>query len=319
MLINKILGFLYRKDVTFTAALFASKKLSLDVFDEGYLILKFPLTGLWKPKPRRFQADPFLFVKDDELYLFYELQHWDNPGCIAMIKTKDLKTWSKPKIVLKEPFHLSFPFVFEDHGTVYMIPESQEDDSIRLYRANDDLSSFSFVRILLQQEKKDGIHFNFNDSHLYKKGDKYYLFTSYQKDWMYYQELYVSGDLLHGDFIKHPKSPVCVSNEFGRNAGSMITYDSHLLRVTQDCHADYGDNISLMEITALDKKDYEEKLYMHNVFPKNSIFIDGGHQLNISQFRGQYVYATDYKVKKWTWYQLYVSIASKIGLRQKKG
>ena len=76
MLIDKILGFIYRKDVTFTTALFASDRLAMDVFDEQHLILKFPLTGLWKPKPRRFQADPFLFVKDDELYLFYELQHW---------------------------------------------------------------------------------------------------------------------------------------------------------------------------------------------------------------------------------------------------
>ena len=91
-----------------------------------------------------------------------------------------------------------------------------------------------------------------------------------------------------------------------------------MLRVTQDCHVGYGDNISFMEITVLDENDYEEKLYMRNVFPKNSIFIDGGHQLHIDQFRGQYIYATDYKVNKWTWYQLYVSIASKLGLRQKK-
>ena len=319
MLIDKIFGYLYRKDVTLTTALFASEKLSLDVFDEQHLILKFPLSGLWKPKPRRFQADPFLFVKDDELYLFYELQHWDDPGCIVMIKTKDLRTWSTPMIVLQESFHHSFPFVFEDHGIIYMIPESQEDNSIRLYRANDDLTSFSFVRVLLQQEKMDGIIFNFVDSHIYKKDDNYFLFTSYKKDWMYYQELYVSDDLLHSEFIKHPKSPICVSNEFGRNAGSLITYESRLLRVTQDCHVDYGDNISFMEITTLDENDYEEKLYMHNVFPKNSIFIDGGHQLNIDQFHGQYIYATDYKVNKWTWYQLYVSIASKLGLRQNKG
>ena len=318
MLMNKIFGFLYRKDVTFTAALFASDRLAMDVFDEQHLILKLPLTGLWKPKPRRFQADPFLFVKDDELFLFYELQHWDDPGCIAMMKTIDLKTWSKPIIVLKEPFHLSFPFVFEDHGAIYMIPESQENDSIRLYRANDDLSSFTFVRILLQQEKKEGIHFNYNDSHIFKKNGKYYLFTSYQKNWMYYQELYVSDDLLHGDFVKHPKSPVCMSNEYGRNGGSLIKYHSHLLRVTQDCHADYGDNISLMEVMVLNENDYEEKLFKHNVFSKNNIFIDGGHQLNIGKFLGKYIYATDYKINKWTWYQLYASVMMKIGLHKSK-
>lgn len=318
MLIDKLFGFLYRKDVTFTTALFASDRLAMDVFDEQHLILKFPLTGLWKPKPRRFQADPFLFVKDDELYLFYELQHWDDPGCIAMIKTKNLKAWSKPQIVLQEPFHLSFPFVFEDQGIIYMIPESQENDSIRLYCANDDLTSFSFVRVLLQQEKKDGIHFNYNDSYIYKKGDKYYLFTSYQKDWTYYQELYVSDNLLSGTFVRHPQSPICVSNEYGRNGGSLIEYHGRLLRVTQDCHRDYGDNVSLMEISKLDEDNYEETLFTRNMFPQNNIFVDGGHQLNILQFMGKYIYATDYKVNKWTWYQLYVSVMSKMGLHKKQ-
>lgn len=317
-MIKDIFHSLFRKDVTFTAALFASKELSLDVFDEAHLIHKLPLKGLWKPKPLRFQADSFLYVKDEELYLFYELQHWDDPGCIAMIRTKDLKTWTEPQIVLREPFHLSFPYVFEDNGSIYMIPESQEDDSILLYRANSDLTSFTFVRTLLQQEKKNGIHFNYNDSHIFKKGGKYYLFTSYQKDWMYYQELYVADELLKGEFLKHSCSPVCIDNEYGRNAGSLIDFDGKLLRVTQDCHLDYGDNISLMEVLALDEKIYEERLYRRNVFPKNSIFVDGGHQLNIARFRGLYVYATDYKVNKWTWYQSCVSVATKIGLHKRR-
>jgi hypothetical protein len=73
-----------------------------------------------------------------------------------------------------------------------------------------------------------------------------------------------------------------------------------------------------MEIIKLDDKYYEEKLYLRNVFPKNSIFVDGGHQLNIAQFQGKYIYATDYKVYKWVWYKLYVSIMKKLGLHNRK-
>lgn len=318
-ILNKIRQTLFRKDVTFTVALFATNELSLDIFNEQNLILKYPLKGLWKPKPLRFQADSFLFVKDDVLYLFYEVQHWDDPGYIAMTKTKDLKTWSPPQAVLKEPYHLSFPYVFEDHGNIYMIPESQECDSVRLYQANDDMSSFTFVRTLLSQERVNGINFSFNDSHIYIKDGRYYLFTSYQKDWMYYQEIYITDDLLSGTFVKHPQSPISKSNEFGRNGGSLIDYKGKLLRVTQDCHKDYGDNISLMEITQIDDSHYEEKLFRQNVFPHNNIFIDGGHQLNIVQFNDKYVYATDYKVNKWTWYQSYVALIKKLGLHHRKG
>ena len=307
---------LFRKDVTFTVALFANSELTLDTFDEQHLVLKYDLKGLWKPKPLRFQADSFLFVKDDELFLFYELQHWDDPGCIAMSKTRDLKTWTKPRVVLKEPFHLSFPFVFEYHGFIYMIPESQESNSIRLYRANADLTSFTYVRTLLEQRRERDINFSYNDSHVYFKDSRCYLFTSYQKDWMYYQELFVADDLLNGEFVRHPQSPISVSNEYGRNAGSLIDWKGKLFRVTQDCHRDYGDNISLMEVRQIDIDSYKETLYSRNVFPRNSIFVDGGHQLNIAHFHGKYIYATDYKINKWTWYQPYVAIMKKLGLRK---
>lgn len=318
-MVNSFISSIFKKEGTFAAALFSNDSLTLDEFDKQHLILQLPIKGLWKPKPVLFQADSFLFVKGNELFLFYELQHWDDPGRIAMIKTKDLRTWTEPQIVLKESFHLSFPYVFEDHGNIYMVPESQESDSVRLYKANDNLTHFDFVRTLLYQERKDGIHYNFNDSHIYHKNGKYYLFTSYQKDWMYYQELFISDDLLNGKFIKHPCSPICTSNEFGRNGGSLIQCGDKLLRVTQDCHQNYGDNISLMEITLLNDKAYQEQLFKQNVFPQNSIFIDGGHQLNITRFKGKYIYATDYKINKWAWYKPYISLLVKLGLHKRKG
>ena len=309
---NKIINKLIRKDGAFAVAIFANSQQTLEGFDEQHLIYKLPINGLWKPKPILFQADSFLFVKGEELFVFYELQHWDDPGYIVMIKTSDLQTWTSPHIVLKEPFHLSFPFVFEDNGNVYMIPESQENDSIRLYKANQDLTSFTFARTLLKQERTPDIHYNFNDSHIYKKDGIYYLFTSFQKNWTYHQELYFTSDLLKGIFVKHPMSPICVSNEFGRNGGSLVQYGDNLLRVTQDCHCNYGDNISLMEIIELNQFEYKEKLYCRNILPNNNIFINGGHQLNLVLFKDQYIYATDYKVNKWIWYQIYKSFIRKM-------
>lgn len=311
---------LYKKEGAFAVALFANSKFTLDTLNENHLVYKLDIKGLWKPKPVLYQADSFLFVKGDELFLFYELQHWDDPGVIAMVKTSDLKTWTQPIVVLRQPYHLSFPYVFEDNGRIYMVPESQESDAIHLFCAdNDELTSFSKVRTLLHQKRTGGIHYNYNDSHIYFRDGLYYLFTSYQKDWMYYQELYVTNDLLNGEFHRHPQSPICVNNEYGRNGGSLIDFNGKLLRVTQDCHADYGDNVSLMEITKINESDYEEKLFHRNVLPHNSIFRDGGHQLNIARFKGQYIYATDYKQNRWAWYRLWVALLTKLKLHQHKG
>ena len=201
-----------------------------------------------------------------------------------------------------------------------MVPESQESDAIHLYRAdNDELTSFSKVRTLLRQERTKGIHYNLNDSHIYKKGESYYLFTSYQKDWMYYQELYMTDNLLEGTFVKHPCSPICVSNEYGRNGGSLIDYNGYLLRVTQDCHRDYGDNVSLIEITKLSETEYSETLYKRNILPKNTIFRDGGHQFNLTRFKDHYIYATDYKQNRWAWYRLWIALLTKLNLHQHRG
>ena len=311
---------LYKKEGSFAIAVFANEKFSLEELDEPHLVLKHQIKDLWRPKPLLYQADSFLYVKGEELFLFYEMQHWDDPGVIAMRRTRDLKTWTDPVVVLQQPFHLSFPYVFMDKGVVYMVPESQESDAVHLYKAdNDNLTSFSKVRTLLYQERKEGIHYNYNDSHIFIKDNIYYLFTSYQKDWMYYQELFVTDDLLHGKFVRHPQSPICISNEFGRNGGSLIELDGLLLRVTQDCHADYGDNVSLMEIDMLTPNDYREHVFRRNVLPSNNIFREGGHQLNIIRFKNNYVYATDYKENRWAWYRLWIAFLTKLKLHKHRG
>ena len=58
------------------------------------------------------------------------------------------------------------------------------------------------------------------------------------------------------------------------------------------------------------KRNYIYEMYSL----ENSIFVDGGHQLNIVQFNGRYIYATDYKVNKWVWYQTLCLCYEKTGV-----
>lgn len=309
---NPLRDLFKKRDGIFAIQLFANDKLTLDEFDNSHLILRMPIENLWKPRPVLFQADPFLFVKDGFLFLFYELQYGFEPAKIVMMKTCDLKNWSKPVIVLEEPFHLSFPFVFEYAGDVYMIPESEADDSIRLYKANADLTSFTFVRTLLLQERNPKMNCNYVDSHICQKDGIFYLFTSYMQDWKLIQELYISDNFLHGVFQKHPSSPICISHEYGRNGGSLIDYQGRLLRVSQDCHNDYGENVSLHEICTINERQYEEVVFNRNIYADNPLFPNGGHQLNIVHFLGKYIYSTDYKERHWTWWHLYHSMKKNI-------
>lgn len=243
-------------------------------------------------------ADPFLFVHNDSLFLFYEEKKYRDPGVLKMIRTNNLKTWSDPCIVLKESFHLSYPYVFEDEGMIYMMPETSAAGEVRLYKAdNNELSSFSLDTVLLKHDTcKTSINIDFSDSSIYKHSDGlYYLMTTLCINGVNELSLYVS-DCLRGAYRAHPMSPIVKSQKYGRNAGSLFKRDGKLYRVAQDCVKRYGDNIHLFEITDLSNEYYAEALIKENLLDtKLDFYSEGGHQLNIAEFKDKTIVATDAK------------------------
>lgn len=266
---------------------------------EGSTILYLPKSKWYHLcNPIVMRADPFLFVKDDRLYLFYEQMGFSHgAGQIMMMFTDDLHNWSKPVPITNEPScHFSYPWVFEDEGNVYLMPETGAQHNIRLYKAHDsNLSDFRLHKIILERPEVDrkGLKFDYSDSCICKKDSVYYLFTSYLKDNKYYLELYTS-DSLDGKYTPHPMSPVCESNKFGRCGGSIIHDGVRLYRVAQDCEKEYGGQVHILEIETLTPISYKEEILKENVLPKN-IYREGGHQLNLTLFNGNVVVATDVK------------------------
>lgn len=249
--------------------------------------------------PRIINADPFLFVHKDKLYLFYEETTFRRPGGrLMMVCTYDLKNWTEPVQVSDDDnMHFSFPYVFEDDGDVYMIPETGWVGEIRLYKAvAADLSKFELDTVLMKRQKKgEGIVFDFADNVIYKKNGLYYLFTSILDSKGYELQLYIA-DSLRGPYRQHPSSPICHVNEYGRNAGALIECNGKLYRPTQDCSHTYGGQVNVMEIIRITPEYYEERLFEEHILPSHeSFYRQGGHQLNYVEFRGAIIMATDAK------------------------
>ena len=300
---------LFKKDDNFGVVIGQSVDFDMNGVQHLKQVFRLDIDNLLKPKPLLTQADPFLFVRDGTLFLFYESERSGDRGEIRMMKTSNLQTWSSPVTVLRELFHLSFPFVFEFRGGIYMIPESQADDSIRLYKGNEDLTSFTFERVLMHKDRTEDMSFNFCDSHLLLKDGVFYLFTSVSYRWTYHLELYYTDDILKHDFVKHPQSPVYIGNDFGRCGGSIIHLDDNYYRISQNCSENYGGNISIHRILTLDQNACHEELYKKDVLDvRKKPYKDGGHQLNIVRFGDRYVYATDFRKVSWCWYQLYLRL-----------
>lgn len=88
-----------------------------------------------KVNERYWYADPFLFEHKEKLYMFVEaFDNIDEKGKIACMVFNG-KTFSEPEIVLEEAFHLSYPYVYEENGEIFMMPETSADGCIQIYKA----------------------------------------------------------------------------------------------------------------------------------------------------------------------------------------
>lgn len=246
-------------------------------------------------EPTSIFADPFLFVKQGTLYLFYEDKKLYHKGTISMTKTTDLLEWTAPVTVLEESCHLSYPWVFEEGGHVYMIPETCELKEIRLYEADEELQKFTYVKTILNDGNVYTDGFSFSDTSIYYNDGMYYLMTTVNDGKKNILKLYISDKFDEG-YREHPMSPISADNMYGRNAGSLLEIDGQLYRVAQDCKKRYGDNVNLLIIEEMNKATYHERVVKNSIIPETIPFYnEGGHQFNIVEFKGRHIIATDAK------------------------
>ena len=93
-------------------------------------------------------ADPFLFVRGESLYLFYEVKTDHGHGEIWVNTLLKDGSWGTLGRALKEDFHLSYPQVFEHQGNIYMLPEAGgfgESIVVRCHRVPTQMEMVSVV------------------------------------------------------------------------------------------------------------------------------------------------------------------------------
>ncbi|NTW91570.1 MAG: hypothetical protein HGA35_06555 [Erysipelotrichaceae bacterium] len=231
-------------------------------------------------------ADPFLFVHNEELYLFYEEQTGlTGKGIIKMSKTKDNIKWTKPTIVLEEGYHLSYPNVFKCDGQIYMIPETGNEGKVILYKPNSDLTRWRHYKTLLNGRR-------FTDSSLLKHENLFYLFTTDYSNKTNILRLYLS-DSIDGVWTEHSRSPIASGKDTGRCAGALINHKGKLYRPSQLTRKRYGEGVDIFEIAALSDKEYREE-WLKTIIPNpNKNYQRGGHHFNYCTFKNKLMVATD--------------------------
>lgn len=201
--------------------------------------------------PAKFVADPFLLKEDSTWYLFFEVYNFaTEQGDLAVAIGDGYRRWEYQQLILDEPFHLSYPYVFEWEGEHYLIPETFEAESIRLYRAAEFPTRWEFVTTLV--EGRDYV-----DPSVAFHEDRWWLFAATTSN----DTLHLfHADDLEGPWMTHPLSPIVQGNRHSaRPAGRILSHGGKLFRFANDVQPSRGWNqVWAFEITNLTPTEYEE-------------------------------------------------------------
>jgi hypothetical protein len=160
-------------------------------------------------------------------------------------------SWEYRQIVLKEPFHLSYPYVFLWQGEHYMIPETLAPGAVCLYKASSFPTSWTLVGKLIDGDCADPSIF------YYQK--RWWLFACTAPNRHDTLRLYFARELL-GPWVEHPRSPIIEGDQRrARPGGRVLVFDGRVVRFTQDCYPIYGSQVRAFEISRLTPTEYSEQ------------------------------------------------------------
>ncbi|KAK4431074.1 Glucosamine inositolphosphorylceramide transferase 1 [Sesamum alatum] len=207
--------------------------------------------------PSNFVADPFLYLQGDVLYMFFETKNSiTTQGDIGVAQSIDKgATWQLLGIALDEDWHLSYPYVFDYNGNIYMMPEGSEKGDLRLYRATDFPLKWTLDKIILKRPLVD--------SFIIPHEGKFWLFGSDNSGIGTKRngrlEIWHSSSPL-GPWKPHKKNPVYNTKESmgARNAGRPFVYNGNLYRIGQDCGETYGRRTRIFKVEVLTTDEFKE-------------------------------------------------------------
>lgn len=229
------------------------------------------------PPSDRFWADPFVIGREGKHYIYFEeLPYSSNKGHISLLVMNEDGSFERPQVVLERPYHLSYPFLLEHEGELYMIPESAANRSVDAFRCSSFPDVWEHHSTLMQNA-------SLFDSTLLEHEGKWWLFANAtpregMSDWdeLY---LYYADSPLAENWTPHPLNPIVSDIASSRPAGAIFKQSDKLLRPAQDSSEGYGYALKFQEIITLSETAYEEKTLVH-IRPDWNRSITGVHSFN---------------------------------------
>ena len=212
---------------------------------DGFHWLESPKGHAW--------ADPFLFERDGQYWLFFEdYLYAEQRGILACAPWSPAGPMGEPRTILETGSHASYPYVFSDGDDIYMIPETRALQTVRLYRATEFPYKWEPIADLFSGQAVD--------TSAWKQDGFWWFFTTLLDPRGRGAFLYLySAETLTGKWQLHPMNPICYDVRRARGAGAIHRHGDKLLRPSQDCSKRYGYSFAINEIVKLTPDEYEER------------------------------------------------------------
>jgi hypothetical protein len=197
-------------------------------------------------------AHPFMVATGSRYYVFFTAKDLKaDKGGIGLAESGDGLEWKFRRTVIREPFVLSHPCVFEWQGSYYLVPEAHTEKSVRLYRATTFPDEWHYEGDLISGD-------HFISPTLTRYQGRWWLFAAAPGNETL--RLFQAPDL-KGPWTEHPQSPIVKKAlRTARPAGRPFVLDGFLYRLGMDCYPTYGSQVRAFQITDLSPTKYAEKM-----------------------------------------------------------
>ncbi len=204
--------------------------------------------------PGQFWADPFPVVVDGQVWVFFENYSFGSKkAVISCAPVSADGALGDVSTALECSYHLSYPFILEHQGDLYMVPDTWAEKRVELWRCRKFPDDWVMERVLL-----DGLMMS--DPTIHPQDGKLWLFgtVSEAREWANDELHLYMADALDGVWRPHPANPVVSDSRRARPAGRLFFRDGHLIRPAQDCSKNYGWAVVLNRVDELSEGAYTE-------------------------------------------------------------
>lgn len=216
----------------------------------GLKPLKMPKDEFW--------ADPFLFSYENIDYVFFEnYSYKTNRGKISCGKV-DGQQLVNIVDVLDLEYHLSFPFIFEEDGAIYLMPETSENKRLEIYKAIEFPTKWKLVTTAFEGEQvADAFFFDDAQNEKWLFVNKQMAETSPMSSELF---IYKVDSVELNTVQPHAQNPVIIDARIARNGGAIFEHENEFYRPSQrNTDGIYGRALNINRIKKLTLETYEEE------------------------------------------------------------